>query len=93
MSHAAVSPLRLIDPRGPELAFGPRLFTGGETAYQPTKVRTKDLLITQYGLALVFANVLIQQIGPPIPAVPTLIVAGVVNDHLPSRCGRRSMQR
>jgi len=35
-------------------------------------------LITQYGLALVFANVLIQQIGLPIPAVPTLIVAGAL---------------
>ena len=35
-------------------------------------------LITQYGLALVFANVLIQQIGLPIPAVPTLIVAGTL---------------
>jgi membrane protein DedA with SNARE-associated domain len=35
-------------------------------------------LITQYGLALVFANVLIQQIGLPIPVVPTLIVAGAL---------------
>src|SRR5260370_38933108 len=33
-------------------------------------------LIAQYGLALVFANVLLEQIGLPIPAVPTLIVAG-----------------
>ena len=33
-------------------------------------------LITQYGLALVFANVLIQQMGLPIPVVPTLILAG-----------------
>jgi membrane protein DedA with SNARE-associated domain/rhodanese-related sulfurtransferase len=35
-------------------------------------------LITQYGLALVFANVLIQQMGLPIPVVPTLIVAGAL---------------
>ncbi len=35
-------------------------------------------LITQYGLALVFANVLVEQIGLPIPAVPTLIVAGAL---------------
>ncbi len=35
-------------------------------------------LITQYGLGLVFANVLIQQMGLPIPVVPTLIVAGAV---------------
>src|SRR5260370_19136929 len=35
-------------------------------------------LITQYGLALVSANVLIQQMGLPIPVVPTLIVAGAL---------------
>jgi membrane protein DedA with SNARE-associated domain/rhodanese-related sulfurtransferase len=33
-------------------------------------------LITQHGLALIFANVLIQQMGLPIPVTPTLIVAG-----------------
>lgn len=33
-------------------------------------------LIAQYGLALVFANVLIQQMGLPVPVVPTLILAG-----------------
>jgi membrane protein DedA with SNARE-associated domain len=32
--------------------------------------------LTQYGLALVFANVLITQLGAPLPAIPTLIVAG-----------------
>src|SRR6266508_4499378 len=32
-----------------------------------------DRLIAQYGLALVFANVLLEQ---PIPAVPALVVAG-----------------
>ena len=35
-------------------------------------------LITHYGLALVFANVLMQQMGLPIPALPTLIVAGAL---------------
>ena len=33
-------------------------------------------LVTHYGLALVFLNVLAEQVGLPIPAVPTLIVAG-----------------
>ena len=33
-------------------------------------------LIAQHGLALVFCNVLIEQVGVPLPAVPTLIVAG-----------------
>jgi membrane protein DedA with SNARE-associated domain/rhodanese-related sulfurtransferase len=37
-----------------------------------------DRLIAQYGLALVFANVLLEQIGLPIPAIPTLIVAGAL---------------
>ncbi len=35
-------------------------------------------LIAQYGLAFVFANVLLEQIGLPIPAIPTLIVAGAL---------------
>jgi membrane protein DedA with SNARE-associated domain/rhodanese-related sulfurtransferase len=35
-------------------------------------------LIAQYGLALVFANVLAEQIGLPVPAIPTLIVAGAL---------------
>ena len=33
-------------------------------------------LIEQYGLALVFVNVLALQLGLPIPAIPTLIVVG-----------------
>jgi len=37
-----------------------------------------DRLIAQYGLALVFANVLFEQLGLPIPAIPTLIVAGAL---------------
>jgi membrane protein DedA with SNARE-associated domain/rhodanese-related sulfurtransferase len=35
-------------------------------------------LIAQYGLALVFANVLLEQLGLPIPAIPALIVAGAL---------------
>src|SRR5258708_1531712 len=35
-------------------------------------------LITEYGLALVFANVRLEQIGLPIPAVPALVVAGAL---------------
>src|ERR1700704_1451624 len=37
-----------------------------------------DRLIAQYGLALVFANVLLEQLGLPIPAIPALIVAGAL---------------
>jgi membrane protein DedA with SNARE-associated domain len=35
-------------------------------------------LLSQYGLAVVFANVLTEQIGLPIPAIPTLAVAGAL---------------
>jgi membrane protein DedA with SNARE-associated domain/rhodanese-related sulfurtransferase len=35
-------------------------------------------LIAEYGLALVFANVFLEQVGLPIPAIPTLIVAGAL---------------
>jgi membrane protein DedA with SNARE-associated domain len=35
-------------------------------------------LILHYGVALVFINVFAEQIGAPIPAVPTLIVAGAL---------------
>lgn len=34
--------------------------------------------LIQYGLLVVFANVCLEQIGAPIPAVPTLIVAGAL---------------
>jgi len=39
---------------------------------------TNDLAsaVSQYGLAVVFANVFIEQIGAPVPAIPTLVVAG-----------------
>src|SRR3989454_3266709 len=35
-------------------------------------------LIARYGLALIFANVLLEQLGVPLPAIPTLIVAGAL---------------
>jgi len=35
-------------------------------------------LVAHYGLALIFINVLLEQIGLPVPAVPTLIVAGAL---------------
>ena len=35
-------------------------------------------LLAQYGLALVFANVLIHQAGIPVPAVPLLVVTGAL---------------
>jgi membrane protein DedA with SNARE-associated domain/rhodanese-related sulfurtransferase len=35
-------------------------------------------LLSQYGLALVFANVLVEQLGLPVPAIPTLVVAGAL---------------
>jgi len=41
---------------------------------------TQQLIIAigQYGVGVVVANVLLDQIGLPVPAVPTLIVAGAV---------------
>ena len=35
--------------------------------------------VSKYGLPLVFANVFLEQLGLPIPAVPTLIVAGALS--------------
>ncbi|MDQ6917207.1 MAG: DedA family protein/thiosulfate sulfurtransferase GlpE [Pseudomonadota bacterium] len=41
---------------------------------------THDLvsLLGQYGLAIVFGNVLVEQLGLPVPAIPTLVVAGAL---------------
>jgi membrane protein DedA with SNARE-associated domain len=36
-------------------------------------------LLMQYGLAFVFANLFLQQAGAPVPAVPTLMVAGALS--------------
>ncbi|TBR37005.1 MULTISPECIES: VTT domain-containing protein [Dyella] len=43
------------------------------------------VLLTQYGVLLVFLNVLVEQAGVPVPAVPTLVVAGALaaNGQLP----------
>jgi membrane protein DedA with SNARE-associated domain len=38
-----------------------------------------QLLFEQYGLALVFGAVLLEQVGPPIPSGPLLIVAGALS--------------
>ena len=35
-------------------------------------------LLAQYGLLFVFGNVLLTQAGLPLPALPTLIVAGAL---------------
>jgi membrane protein DedA with SNARE-associated domain/rhodanese-related sulfurtransferase len=35
-------------------------------------------IIGQYGLTIVFFNVLVEQIGLPVPAVPTLVIAGAL---------------
>lgn len=35
-------------------------------------------LLAEYGLVLVFLNVLVEQAGAPVPAVPTLVVAGEI---------------
>lgn len=41
-------------------------------------------LIAQYGLLIVFLNVLVEQVGFPVPSLPTLVVAGAqaVKGHL-----------
>jgi membrane protein DedA with SNARE-associated domain/rhodanese-related sulfurtransferase len=37
-----------------------------------------SVLVSQYGLAVVFGNVLLEQVGVPLPAIPTLVVAGAL---------------
>src|SRR5437773_821168 len=46
----------------------------------PRVSMTNDLasVVSQYGLAIVFGNVLVEQIGIPVPAMPTLVVAGAL---------------
>jgi membrane protein DedA with SNARE-associated domain len=36
-------------------------------------------LIVTYGIPLIFINVLLEQLGVPVPAVPTLVVAGALS--------------
>jgi membrane protein DedA with SNARE-associated domain/rhodanese-related sulfurtransferase len=38
-------------------------------------------LIEHYGLAAVFVNVLVEQLGAPIPAYPTLVITGALSDR------------
>src|SRR4051812_1206579 len=35
-------------------------------------------LVARHGVALVFANVIVEQIGIPVPAMPTLVIAGAL---------------
>lgn len=42
-------------------------------------------MVVRYGVGLVFLNVLLEQLGAPVPAIPTLIVAGAL-----ARDGRMS---
>ncbi len=37
-------------------------------------------LIEQYGLLVVFINVLVEQLGAPVPAYPTMLIAGALAD-------------
>ena len=51
------------------------------SALQPETCLDMDLIITQlarYGVPLIGLNVFLQQIGLPIPAVPTMMVAGAL---------------
>jgi membrane protein DedA with SNARE-associated domain/rhodanese-related sulfurtransferase len=38
-------------------------------------------LIEQYGLVVVFVNVLVEQLGAPLPAYPTLVITGALLDR------------
>lgn len=44
-----------------------------------------SLLMAQYGLLMVFATVLLEQVGLPVPAMPVLVIAGALAaaGHLP----------
>lgn len=35
-------------------------------------------IVGEYGLVIVFINVLVDQLGMPVPAAPTLVVAGAI---------------
>ena len=41
-------------------------------------MRGKILVVAPFGLGVVFLNVLLEQLGLPLPAIPTLIVAGAL---------------
>jgi membrane protein DedA with SNARE-associated domain/rhodanese-related sulfurtransferase len=42
-------------------------------------METLTTSLHQYGVLLVFANVLLQQLGVPVPTLPTLVVAGALS--------------
>jgi membrane protein DedA with SNARE-associated domain len=44
--------------------------------------------LLRYGLAVVFGNVLLEQLGAPVPALPTLIVAGALAQQGQMSLGR-----
>ena len=53
-------------------------------------------LIEQYGLLLVFFNVLLEQIGLPLPAYTTLVIAAVLlgnGDYHQLQCERLTTGR
>jgi membrane protein DedA with SNARE-associated domain len=43
-----------------------------------SSVHELSSIIAQYGVWLVFANVFVEQVGIPVPALPTLIIAGAL---------------
>jgi membrane protein DedA with SNARE-associated domain len=38
-----------------------------------------SMLFAQYGLLLVFVSVFVDQVGAPVPSLPTLVVAGALS--------------
>jgi membrane protein DedA with SNARE-associated domain len=44
----------------------------------PSAMHKLTTYLLRYGLAVVFGNVFLEQVGAPIPALPTLIVAGAL---------------
>jgi membrane protein DedA with SNARE-associated domain len=56
---------------------GPRLTSPPPCDNNPAMHKLVTYLL-RYGLAVIFGNVFLEQIGAPIPALPTLIVAGAL---------------
>ncbi len=69
-------------PRQPWLAQAPPRPAAG-IALKNIEIAVKDIqtLLQTYGPLLVFANVLLEQAGLPLPAYPILIVAGAMIMH------------
>src|ERR1700760_4689342 len=69
-----------------------KLTPGGGRDVKGTILPTMHELTTyllRYGLAIVFGNVLLEQLGLPVPALPTLIVAGALAQQ--GQMGLRSL--